>query len=516
MIRARSLWELVEARAAATPDALFAVDERERRLCFAAYRDAALRHAAGLARLGVGAGTRVSWQLPTSLEALLLAAALSRLGAVQNPILPIYRKREVAFVTRQSEARLLVVPEHFRGFAHGAMAREIAGAQPGLEVLVVDGGLPEGDPGALPTPPAGDGDPLRWIFYTSGTTADPKGALHGDATLLAAFTAMAERLEIRADDRVALVFPVTHVGGIGWLLIALATGCAHIVVPIFDPATSIELLARHGVTQATAGTAFHQAYLAAQRARGPAPLFPQVRAFPGGGAPKPPQLHYDLKKDLGGAGIVAGYGLTECPVLAMSSPRDPDLKLAHTEGRANPPELEIRVVRSDGSRAGPGEEGELRARGPQLCQGYLDSSLDAEAFDTDGFFRTGDLGHLDADGYVVVTGRLKDVIIRKGENISAREIEDLLHRHPKVAEAAVIGLPDPASGERACAVVACRGEAPLDFAEMAAFLRAQGLMIQKIPEQLELVSELPRNPTGKVLKHELRQRFGGRPLGKRL
>jgi non-ribosomal peptide synthetase component E (peptide arylation enzyme) len=127
---------------------------------------------------------------------------------------------------------------------------------------------------------------------------------------------------------------------------------------------------------------------------------------------------------MGGAGIVSGYGLTECPVLAMGSPNDPDEKLAHTEGRANPSELEIRVVKLDGTRAGPGEEGEIRARGPQQCKGYLDSSLDAAAFDEDGFFRTGDLGTLDADGYVTITGRLKDVIIRKGENISAKEVED--------------------------------------------------------------------------------------------
>jgi acyl-CoA synthetase (AMP-forming)/AMP-acid ligase II len=503
-----SLWGIVEARAEATPDALFAVDDRDRRLSFAAYRAAAERCAAGLAQLGVGEGARVSWQLPTALESLVLTAALARLGAVQNPILPIYRRREVGFVTRQTGARLLIVPRSFRGFEHAAMAREIAAGQPGLGTWVVDDALPEGDPQTLAAPPAPRGDPLRWIFYTSGTTADPKGALHSDGTILAAFRAMAGRLGIASDDRVALVFPVTHIGGVGWLVIGLLTGCSHIVIPVFDPATSIDVLARHGVTQATAGTAFHQAYLAAQRARPGARLFPRVRAFPGGGAPKPPQLHYDLKREMGGAGIVAGYGLTECPVLAMGSPSDPDEKLAHTEGRANPPELRIRVVRADGALAAPGEEGEIRVRGPQLCRGYLDSALDAEAFDADGFFRTGDLGAVDAEGYVVVTGRLKDVIIRKGENISAREIEDLLHGHPGVAEVAVIGLPDAASGERACAVVVpARPDSPLGFDEMVAFLRGHGLMVQKIPEQLELVSELPRNPTGKVRKRELRARF---------
>jgi acyl-CoA synthetase (AMP-forming)/AMP-acid ligase II len=516
VIAARALWELVENRAAASPTALFAVDEADRTLSFAAYRDAALRCAAGLAARGVAEGTRVSWQLPTTLDALVLAAALARLSAVQNPILPIHREREVGFAVRQSRARLLVVPSVFRGFDHAAMARKLAASQPELELLLADAGLPEGDPAGLPPPPAvpeaPEAAPVRWLFYTSGTTADPKGAMHTDATLLAAARGMCERLALQGDDRIALVFPVTHVGGALWLMNGLLTGAAQIAVAQFDPKTSIDLLARHGVTQATAGTVFHQAYLAAQRERAGAPLFPRVRAFPGGGAGKPPQLHHDVKRELGGAGIVSGYGLTECPVLAMNSVRDPDAKLAHTEGRPCPPETRIRVVRQDGRPAGPGEEGELRVRAPQLFRGYLDPAQGREAFDADGFFRTGDLGLLDADGYVVITGRLKDVIIRKGENISARELEDLLYQHPQVADVAVIGLPDPASGERACAVVVCRDPArPVTLAELARFLRERGLAPQKLPEQLEQVPALPRNPTGKVLKHELRRLYSGAP-----
>ncbi len=295
----------------------------------------------------------------------------------------------------------------------------------------------------------------------------------------------------------------------GWLCASLLAGCSHVVVPVFDPKKSIDVLSRCGATLGTAGTVFHQAYLAAQRERGPERIFPRMRAFPGGGAPKPPQLHFDVKREFGGVGIVSGWGMTECPIVAMNTVRDPDEKLAHTEGRATRG-VEIVVVRPDGSRAGPGEEGELRCRGPQLCRGYLDSSLDAGAFDEAGFFRSGDLGFVDAEGYVVITGRLKDVIIRKGENISAKEVEDLLYPHPKVADCAVIGLPDPAVGERCCAVVACRDPAdPLRFDEMVAFLSERGLMRQKLPERLELVESIPRNPTGKILKHELRRRFAG-------
>lgn len=513
MLDAPTLWELIEARAAATPEALFAIDDREERMTFAAYRAAALRCAAGLAALGIGRDTPVSWILPTRLEAIVLLGALARLGAVQNPILPIYRHREVGFAVRQSKAKLLVVCGAFRGFDYPAMARDLARENAGLEVLVVDRALPEGDPSALPafvTPTPKSAPPVRWLFYTSGTTADPKGALHTDASIMVPGRTLVRVCEMDRDDRIALVFPLTHVGGVGWIIAGLMVGCAQIVIEAFDPETSIPRLAKHGVTLATAGTAFHQAYLDAQRSSPGTPLFPRIKSFPGGGAPKPPQLHHDLQREMGGAGIVSGYGLTECPIAVMNANGDPDEKRAHTEGRAAPPgEMQISVVRLDGTSAAPGEEGEIRLKGPQLFRGYLDASLDDAAFDEAGFFRTGDLGYLDAEGFLVITGRLKDVIIRKGENISAKEIEDLLHAHPKVADVAVIGLPDPKTGERCCAVVQCaNAEDPLGFEEMVAYLKGRGLMLQKIPEQLETTEALPRNPTGKIPKHELRARYG--------
>ena len=508
--RIGGLWELIEWRAAETPDALFCLDEADRRLTFAEYRDSALRAAAGLHALGVEEGTAVTWVLPTRVASLVLMGALSRLRAVQNPVLPIYRHREVGFVTRQTGAQLIVVPTEFRGFGYEAMARDLAAEQPGLEILVADYELPEGDPSRLPPAPptTSEGDaPIRWIFYTSGTTAEPKGARHTDVTLLATSVGFARVLDLRLHDRIALVFPVTHIGGSTWLMASMLSGSCHLVVEAFGPKT-VEFLAKNDAHHLGAGTAFHNVYLAAQRENPGTPLFPNVRTFPGGGAPKPPQLHYELKKELGGIGIISGYGLTECPIIAMCNTLDPDQKLADTEGRVNPPGAEIRVVKSDGSIAAPGEEGEMRVKGPQLCKGYLDTELNAAAFDVDGFFRTGDLGYLDEGGYAVITGRLKDVIIRNMENISAKEIEDLLYQHPKVSDVAVVGLPDPKTGERACAVVACvPGKQPLGFDEMVAYLKKLQLMVQKIPEQLELVDELPRNPAGKVQKNLLRERY---------
>jgi acyl-CoA synthetase (AMP-forming)/AMP-acid ligase II len=495
-----------------TPNAVYLLDDAGRSLTCAQYRDAVLRSAAGLQKLGVSRGTPVTWILPTRNAALVLMGALSRLAAVQNPIIPIYRHREVSFCVKQTGAQLLIVPPSFRGFDYAGMAHEIAADRPGLQVLVVEHELPQADPATLPPPeaaPARDEDfPIRWIFYTSGTTADPKGARHTDATLMTSGEAMVRCFDLEPTDRIALVFPITHIGGPAWLKGGLIMGCTLLVVEAFGPA-SVAFLAHNGVTVAGAGTAFHNVYLAEQRKQPDKPLFPRVRSFPGGGAPKPPQLHYDLKKEMGGAGIIAGYGLTECPIIAMNTMQDPDDKLADTEGRVNPPgRSRIRVVTPDGRECGPGEEGELRIFGPQLCKGYLDEKLNAEAFDEQGFFRTGDLGQLDAEGYVTITGRLKDIIIRNGENVSAKEVEDLIYEHPKVADCAVIGVPDPKTGERVCAVVACReGAERLQMGELVSFLKSKRLMMQKIPERLELIDAIPRNPSGKILKRDLRERY---------
>jgi acyl-CoA synthetase (AMP-forming)/AMP-acid ligase II len=507
VLEAGNLWELIERRAEATPDAQLAVDQSGRSITFAEYHAACERAAAGVQGLGVGEGTVVSWQLPTWIESMVLVGALSRLSALQNPILPILREREVGFIVRQARSRLLVVPSVFREFDFEAMARAIAKEVEGLDVLVADRELPQGDPASLPPAPQVTPDPaVRWLFYTSGTTADPKGAQHTDLTVAAAARGMAERLALTEEDRSALVFPFTHIGGIIWLFAGLQTGCAHLIDETFDPVGTTEFLQREDATLAGSGTPFHLAYLKYRREHPELELFPRVRAYPGGGAPKPPQLHFDVKKELGGVGIVSGYGLTESPILTMASVDDTDDVLANSEGRPTPG-VDMRIVRLGGGVAGPGEEGEVRAKAPQLMKGYLDPSLDADAFDHDGYFRTGDLGRQDERGNLTITGRLKDVIIRKGENISAKELEDLLFQHPAVADVAVVGLPDPELGEYACAVVAPKDQAP-SFDALCAFLLDRGLSKRKLPERLEIVDAVPRSPAGKILKRDLVERLG--------
>ena len=510
-IQTGTLWELVQARAEATPEGLFGYDEAGREMTFAEYRDAAERVAVALYERGAREDSVVSWILPTGFNALVLLAALARLGAVQNPILPIYRGREVSHCLRQTGAQLLVVVDEFRGFDYAGMAKELSGKIEGLEILVAPNAPWErevsGSRADLPAPPTA-GEKVRWIFYTSGTTSDPKGARHTDHGLLAASQGLADAMDLSPADRIGLVFPVTHLGGVNSLVAALSTGASHLIVESFDPPTTIPFLGKHGVTHAGAGTAFHRMYLEAQRKQGSTPIFPQVRVFQGGGAPKPPPLHYAMKEECG-AGILSVYGMTECPIVCLGRLDDPDEQLANTEGRLNLPETELKIVKSDGSLADVGEEGELRLRAPQLFLGYVDEALNAEAFDEEGFYHTGDLGFIDEDSCITISGRLKDVIIRKGENISAQEVEDLLLEHPKLADVSVIGVPDEVRGEMVCAVVVERdADDPLTLEETVAYLREKELMTQKIPERIERVEVLPRNPSGKVLKRELRQRFG--------
>ncbi|MBS1838418.1 MAG: AMP-binding protein, partial [Actinobacteria bacterium] len=377
MLQGRTLWELMERRVDETPDALLAVDEDMRTLTFAELWSEGERTAAGLMASGVGAGDHVSWQLPTWIESLVLVVALSRLGAVQNPLLPILREREVGFATDQTDARLLVVPSTWRDHDFESMATGIAERQGrGMRVLVADRALPQGDPSSLPDLPSAidpADQPVRWVFYTSGTTADPKGAQHTDGTIAAAASAMAGRLAVISADRAALVFPFTHIGGIVWLLTSLQTGCGLILTESFDPRTTPEVLSREGVTLAGAGTVFHQAYIAEQR-RHVYPVFPNVRAFPGGGAPKPPGIVEEVRA-LFDVPVLSGYGLTEAPILTMADVTDSDTELATSEGRPVQG-VELRIVGIDGQAVVPGSEGEIRVRAPQLMLGYLDPFAD--------------------------------------------------------------------------------------------------------------------------------------------
>ncbi|MFE9398510.1 class I adenylate-forming enzyme family protein [Streptomyces flavidovirens] len=497
----RTLWELVGRRAALTPERPVLLQD-DRVLTFGELRDRAERVAAGLYGLGVRPGSVVAWQLPTRIETVLLSVALARLGAVQTPVIPFYREREVGFALRESEADFFAVPGQWRGFDHTEMAHRL-GARGVFEAY---GALPDGNPGTLPPPPS-DGTAVRWIYWTSGTTSDPKGVLHTDRSLIAGGSCLAHALRLSAHDIGSIAFPYAHIGGPDYLVMLLLYGFPAVLFEHFAMPAALDGYRRHGVTVAGGSTAFYSMFLTEQRKDPSGRIVPTLRLLAGGGAPKPPEIYHAVVREMG-CQLTHGYGMTEVPMITMGSPDDTAENLATTEGRP-PAGMEIRITAEDGTPLPAGADGEVRLRGEAVCRGYLDPAQNAEAFDKDGFLLTGDVGHLTASGHLVLTGRLKDIIIRKGENISAKEVEDLLHRHPGVGDAAVVGLPDPARGERVCAVVEQpRGAAPLTLEEVTSYLRAQGLSVHKLPEQLEVVDALPRNETlRKVLKYKLRERY---------
>ncbi|MGW5419158.1 class I adenylate-forming enzyme family protein [Streptomyces sp. NPDC003943] len=490
----RTLWELVERRAALTPGRPVLL-QGDRTLTFGELRDRAERVAAGLYGMGVRPGTVVAWQLPTRIETAVLSFALARLGAVQTPVIPFYRDKEVGFALRESGAEFFAVPGVWRGFDHTAMARRL-GARGVFEAYEHEG-MPDGDPAVLPPPPA-DGTAVRWIYWTSGTTSDPKGVLHTDRSLLAGGSCLAHALHLAPDDVGSMAFPYAHIAGPDYTVMLLLYGFPAVMFEQFALPDALDEYRRHGVTVAGGSTAFYAMFLAEQRKQPGEPVIPTLRLLAGGGAPKPPEIYHAVVRELG-CRLTHGYGMTEVPMITMGDPGDTAENLATTEGRP-PAGMEIRIT----------ADGEVRLRGEAVCRGYLDPAQTAAAFDEDGFLITGDVGHLTPSGHLVLTGRIKDIIIRKGENISAKEIEDLLHEHPGVGDAAVIGLPDPERGERVCAVVEQPpGAAPLTLDEVTAFLRKAGLSVFKLPEQLEVVDALPRNETlRKVLKYKLRERYG--------
>jgi acyl-CoA synthetase (AMP-forming)/AMP-acid ligase II len=490
-----SVWELIERRADATPDRVM-LHDGDRTTTFSEYKAMVERAAAGLHSLGVSAGTNVSWQLPTWTESAVLVGALCRLGAVQNPMLPIYRQREVSFIAKQTGCKLLITPSTWNKFDYAALAEQVAGENDGMHTLVADHWNPDGDPATLPAP-SSENNPVRWIFYTSGTTADPKGAQHTDTSALAGAIGYAEKTHVVEDDIALVAFPFTHIGGIIiGVFTPLLTGSAAVLMEAWTPQASTDLIRKHAMTLGNGAPAIHAALLAEARANPDA--YKTVRAFPSGGSTKPPQLHDELMEAVPGCvGITSGYGMTEAPIVSQTDIDAPDDSKRNGEGTPTRG-VEMRIL----------DNGELVVKGPHVMRGYVDSSLDKDAFTSDGWLHTGDMARFDKHGAVIITGRIKDIIIRKGENVSAKEVEDVLYAHPKVADVAVLGIPDEDRGEMVVAFIVPKDAGdPPTMQDVREHCKSTGLMMQKIPERIEIIDTMPRNPSGKVPKHELRARI---------
>lgn len=497
-----SLWQLVEMRADTDPDRAFLVDEFDRTLTFGRYREAALRAAAGFVGLGVTAGDTVAWQLPTWIESVVAMGSFARIGARQLPLLPIYREAELSVLLASSGASLWCLPSLWRKTDYEKIAERVGRTNPDVRLLFCDNDLPDGDPATLEAFDGTRGTQVTWLFPTSGTTSEPKLVMHTDRSIIAGGAAFCRAQGLRREDRYGIAFPITHIGGANNLAAALRGGYSLALTEAFDPASTAASFRRNRVTIAGGGPAFYSGFLAEQRRNGGGgSILPDLRFMTGGGAPMPPELHRQVRDEIGGVGCAHGYGMTEACIVSMNHPDDAEDRLATTVGRPLVG-VEVRIAGADGAAA-PGLEGEIKIRGDAVFQGYL--GAEELPFDDDGWFATGDLGSVDEHGYLHITGRIKDIIIRKGENISAAEVERVLFSHPEVLEVAIIGLPDPDRGERVCAVVRPVDGAAPTLPDLAAHCAAAGLMTRKFPEQLELVDELPRNPAGKILKNDLRR-----------
>ena len=511
--RGETIWTAFAATAARMPSKLAVVDGSTR-LTYGALAAAAERLSAGLSRLGIGAGDAVAFQLPNWWETVVVLLATARCGAVATPVLPINRRRELGFILGQAGARVCFAPGRYRDCDHRSLLAELRPELPALEHVIVV--RDDAGPGALPfdTVAADTGAPLHTstdaealalLIYTSGTTADPKGVLHSHETLLAEGRSLGPVHELTASDTVLMPSPLTHISGIVHaLLVPAVFGTTAVLMERWEPGVGLALIAAERVTYMVGAPTFLR-----DLARHPDLDVHDVgsfRLFSCGGADVDPVLVRDAAARLG---CVAKrvYGSTEFPTIATTGPDDPPARRIDSEGRPIGA-AEIRLVDDDGAPVRTGVEGEILARGPECFLGHGDPALDAEVFTPDGWFRTGDLGTVDAAGYLRITGRKKDIIIRKGENISAREVEDLLAAHPAVAEVAVVGVPDVAAGEIACAVVRVRtGAAAPSLEELVAYLTARGLSRRKLPERLEVVDDFPRTASGKVLKRVLREHF---------
>ena len=519
--RARGLWgsrtfndALEEGCTVTFPDRRFIVasPDRPAEMTFRQMHERGLQLAGALQALGLRKGDVLAMEMPNWMEACLTYHACAALGVVVTPIIHIYQAKEVEFILRQSRAKVFMVPDNWRGVDYLAMVQEIRPRLPELEnVIVVGEKVPDDclsfdDVAARATPdfprPDISPDEPHILAYTSGTTSDPKGVVHSHNTLLSELRAIHAASGGGPKDVFLCPNPIGHIAGIYSALIApFVLGYkALVLMDGWDPTWALQLIQDHKITF-TGGATFFLATLLN------APDFKDydtssLREFGLGGAGVPPTLVEQA--DAIGWWSMRAYGCTEHPSITMGTKDDPLEKRAHTDGRPML-DVDVRLIDDDGNDVAPGDEGEVISRGPDQFLGYMDPAMDADAFTDDGWFRTGDIGRFDADGYLANTDRKKDIIIRGGENISAREVEEILAEHPKVQEAAVTPISDERYGERVCAFVITRDAQGLTLEEVLEHFKARGVAKQKTPERLEIVDAFPRTLSGKVQKYVLRR-----------
>ena len=528
-MRAAGLWEdrlvtdFLDDTARDTPDALAVVDHNavtgvSTRLSYAALRARSLRLACELQALGIGPGDVVAVQLPNWWHYAALYPACARIGAIVNPLMPIFRERELEFMLGFAEARAIVIPREFRGHDYPAMIERLRPSLPRLEhVLVVDGGAGqqrfedlltrawEDEPDIATRFDAmrPDPDAVTEIMYTSGTTGQPKGVMHTANTLTCKARLATELFGFTREDAVFMGSPLAHQTGFMYAVVfSIVNGTTCVLQDVWEPEAAAALIETERCTVTLGSTPF-LADLVDVLERGAGTLS-CLRLFLCAGAPIPSVLVEQARTAAPGLYVMSAWGMTEMGIATATYPGDPDEKVVGTDGRALPHQA-VRVVDANGEAVPPDTEGRLEARCATTFVGYL-KRPEAYGVNADGWLDTGDNACMDADGYIRITGRSKDIIIRGGENVPVVEVEALLHRHPAVTDCALVAMPDPRLGERGCAFVSLREGAELDFDAMIAHLTAFRIARQYLPERLEIVREFPRTPSGKIQKFILRER----------
>jgi acyl-CoA synthetase (AMP-forming)/AMP-acid ligase II len=485
------------------PHRVVLIDGDHRLDCDSLYARATVLARALAARMPTGGV--VSFMLPNWHEAAVIYMAATLAGMVVNPILPSLRDRELLFILKDVESRVVFVPSAVRQQDYAAMMkRVIAQMESPPEVVVVRGNAGSHTPytslfqdnEGKPDFPVLDPDAVRMILYTSGTTGRPKGVLHSHNSIHALISQIREHWLIEQGDKFLVPSPIAHIGGSIYAFeCPLLLGTTAVLMDRWNADDAVRLLNAEACTHMAGATPFlRQILVAAQHA---GTRVPSLKVFVCGGASVPPSLIREAAAYFEGAVVTRVYGSTEVPVTTVGAADA--VHGASTDGRAGLAEIKL-----ENHNAAPADEGEILARGPQMLVGYLHPEDDADSFDSQGYFRTGDLARWVDDAYLVVTGRAKDVIIRNGENISPKEVEDILIGHPQISEVAIVGLADPRTGERACAVIVPKGAPGPDVASLRSFLEAQGAAAFKAPEQVVIWDALPKNDAGKVLKHQIR------------
>lgn len=517
-----SLLDAFDAALVRTPQKAAVVAPDGSRVTYAETAASVEAIARNLHAVGIGPGDVVSMQLPNCIEFVLIHLAALRLGAVTNPLLPNYRAKELAYILKFAGTKACIIPGRYRGFDYPAMYAELRAGLPELKAVYVrgasagEGMLPFGNlmekasSASLPPAPK-DCNAVTLLAFTSGTESNPKGVMHSENSMMFGTLTMAKLLGLTSDDVVWAASPLGHGTGFQWgMRQAITIGGTIALQDIWDPAEAIRLIERERCSFTLAATPF-AAMLLESPEIGRHDLS-SFRIFGCAGAPIPEQLGRSFRERTG-CTLIGMWGMTECFVGSASPPDDADAKLWMTDGRAMPDGGELAIFDETRTKIlPPGETGELATRGPHVALGYFnDPERTKKTFREDGWLFSNDLATMDADGYIRIVGRMKDVVNRGGLKISVREIEEMLLAHGAFSSVAVVAVPDARLGEKSCAFVIPRSGRPPAFAEILTYLEGRGMAKYKLPEYFVPLPEFPMTASGKIQKFQLRDGFiGGR------